>query len=100
MRTVKDGVHLLCAPDGPGLLRLTGQLDSVRKNTLECVKQCLTHGVQAGVTRIVCQNMCKYISIHLNTSTIRTDTCQYRTIFIVTYQFRFACRVDTSEAIH
>ena len=44
-------------------LRLFRQLDSVLKNTLEDLKQGLTHGVHAGVTRIVCQ--------------IRANTCQY-----------------------
>ena len=90
VRTIKDEVHLLCAQDGSDLLRLTrlGHLDSVRKNRLEGVKQCLTHGVQAGVTCIVCDNTRKYISIHFNTSTICTDISKYQTIFMVTYQFQ------------
>ena len=103
VRTIKDEVHLLCAPDGSDLLRLTRHLDSVRKNRMEGVKQsrseCLTHGVQAGVTCIVCDNTRKYISIHFNTSTICTDISKYQTIFMVTYQFQFVCGVDISEAI-
>ena len=78
VRTIKDEVHLLCAQDGSDLLRLTrlGHLDSVRKNRLEGVKQCLTHGVQAGVTCIVCDNA----QVHINTFQYAHNMYRYKQI--------------------